>query len=258
MPSELINLLEYKEFLRQYTAQHLKTRYRGSVLGFFWTLLNPLLTCLVLSIVFSYINKWNLRNAGLYFFAGYIPWTFFSVTTNTATNIIPANSSYVTRIYVPRIIFPISTVLVNLIDLLAGVAVILVYMAAIGAEFTPAMAIIPLAIVLTWIFVLGVALLCATVNVFLRDFQYLWASLTFLWFFFTPILYPLSAIPESARHYFEANPVLPFVVLFQQPMCYGTIPPAATFGTAAMLAVLTLACGLTAFLRSERMFYLYL
>ena len=258
MLQELKRVLEYKEFLGQFTTQQLKTRYRASVLGFFWTLLNPVLTCLVLSTVGSYINRWDLRTTGLYFFAGYMPWMFFVVATSAATFAIVGNAHYVNRIYVPRAIFPISTALVNLVDLTAGMLVVLVYMAIVRRDFTPALAILPVAIVLLGMFVLGLSFLFAAVNVFLRDFQYLWNSLSFLWFFFTPILYPITAIPETVRPYFEMNPILPFIRLFQQPICYGVMPSMETFGLAVLYSVLAVGVGVPAFFRSERSFYLYL
>lgn len=258
MFDELKQLLEYKEFLRQFTAQQLKTRYRASVLGLFWTLLNPVLTCLVLSIVFAYINRWDIRTTGLFFFAGYMPWLFFVGGTSAATSSIVGNTHYVTRIYVPRLIFPIATTLVNLTDLAAGMLVVFGYMALVRVNFSPALATIPISILLMGVFVLGVSFLYAAVNVFLRDFQFLWASVSFLWFFFTPILYHITVLPARVRPYFEMNPLLPFIRLFQQPICDGALPSLNTFGLALLYSVTMLGVGLAAFSRSERSFYLYL
>jgi ABC-2 type transport system permease protein len=199
-----------------------------------------------------------MKTAGLYFFAGYIPWMFFLAATVGATTAIVGNAQYVNRIYVPRAIFPIAIVLVGFVDLLAGLGVVLAYMISTGAAFTPALAILPLSVVVLAVFLLGMAFFCASVNVFVRDFQYLWATLTFLWFFFTPILYPLSTIPATVRPYFEMNPVLPFIALFQEPICHGAIPPVGTIGLAGIYAVAALVLGAGVFFRSERSFYLYL
>src|SRR6266511_3528312 len=99
MLEQFREILEYKEFLWQFTAQQLRSRYRASVLGFFWTLLNPTLICLALGVVFSYINSWDMRTSGLFFFAGYIPWSFAVNATNGATGSIVGNTFYVNRIY---------------------------------------------------------------------------------------------------------------------------------------------------------------
>jgi ABC-type polysaccharide/polyol phosphate export permease len=258
MLDQLKELLEYKEFLFQFTAQQLKTRYRNSVLGVFWTLLNPVLTCLFLSVVFSYLNRWNVRTTGLFFFAGYMPWLFFVNGTMTATTSIVGNTHYVTRIYVPRLIFPIATMLVNLTDLAAGMVVVLGFMALVGATFSPALATIPVSILIMAVFVLGLSFLYAAANVFLRDFQFLWASVSFLWFFFTPILYRITTLPPNVQFWFAMNPLVPFIRLFQQPICDGVIPSLTTFCGALLCSVTMLGIGLAAFCRSERWFYLYL
>jgi ABC-type polysaccharide/polyol phosphate export permease len=258
MLKELSLLQEYREFLWQFTAQQLRTRYRGSILGFLWTLINPTLTCLVLAFVFSYINKWDMRTAGAYFFAGYIPWLFFVSATTGATMCIVGNAHYVHRIYVPRSIFPISVTLVNLVDLLVGLIIVFGYMVITDVPFTPALVILPVGIVLIAVFVLGLVFLYAALNVFLRDFQFLWTSLSFLLFFFTPIIYPLTVLPPTIRPYIELSPVLVFIDLLRQPVCDGVIPTPERFALAAIYAVLAFGLGVTSFLRSERSFYLYL
>jgi ABC-2 type transport system permease protein len=136
--------------------------------------------------------------------------------------------------------------------------VVLGYMALVGAKFTPALASIPVAIIVMGVFVLGVSFLFAAVNVFLRDFQFLWASISFLWFFFTPILYHITMLPAHVRPYFAMNPLVPFINLFQKPICDGVLPPLATFGLAILYSLTMLGVGLTVFSRSERTFYLYL
>jgi ABC-type polysaccharide/polyol phosphate export permease len=199
-----------------------------------------------------------MRTTSLFFFAGYMPWLFFVNGTTAATFSIVGNTHYVNRIYVPRIIFPIATTLVNLTDLAAGMLVVFGYMALVGVNFSPALATIPISIVVMCVFVLGVSLLYAAVNVFLRDFQFLWMSVSFLWFFFTPILYRITSLPTNVQHYFEMNPLVPFISLFQQPICDGVMPSATTFGLALLYSATMLGIGLAAFSRSERSFYLYL
>jgi ABC-2 type transport system permease protein len=199
-----------------------------------------------------------MRTTALFFFAGYMPWLFFVNGTLAATFSIVGNTHYVNRIYVPRLAFPIATTLVNLTDLVAGMFVVFGYMVVVGVNFSPALATITISIVVMSLFVLGVSFLYAAVNVFLRDFQLLWASFSFLWFFFTPILYRITALPVNVRPFFEMNPVVPFIRLFQQPICDGVMPSMATFGLALLYSVIMLGVGLAVFSRSERSFYLYL
>ena len=250
-------LIEYREFLKQFVLQTLSSRYRSSVLGFFWTLLNPLLTCLVLSIVFSYINKADLRTFGTYFFSGYMPWTFFLATTAGGTGCIVANSPYVTRIYLPKVIFPIWATLVGVVDLLAGIFIVFGVMFFTEAPFTPALVILPVSLFLLIMFTMGLCFLFGALNVFVRDFQYLWAAVTFLWFFFSPILYPLTNIPAGPRAYFVLNPMVPFLQLFQDPISKGLFPPTTALVQASVYTVVSLVVGTVFFIRSQRSFYLY-
>jgi ABC-type polysaccharide/polyol phosphate export permease len=258
MRTALQELIEYREFLKQYVLQTLRSRYRSSVLGFFWTLLNPLLTCVVLSIVFSYINRVDLRTFGTYFFSGYIPWMFFLAATVAGTSCIVGNAAYVTRIYLPKVIFPIWSTLVGVADLLAGLLIVFGVMLFTQAPFTPALLVLPFSLLLLILFSLGLCFLFGALNVFVRDFQFLWTAVTFLWFFFSPILYPLTNIPEGARAYFAMNPIVPFLQLFQDPISRGLFPPGTAFVYASIYTAVSLVAGTFFFVRSQRSFYLYL
>jgi lipopolysaccharide transport system permease protein len=251
-------IIEYREFLAQYVLQTLRSRYRGSVLGFFWTLLNPLLIYVTLSIVFSYINKQDLRTFGIYFFSGYVPWVFFVAATSIGTSSIVGNTQYVTRIYLPKALFPVWATLISVVDVLAAMIIMFGMMALMQAAFTPALLILPLSLLLLILFVLGLCFLFGALNVFLRDFQFLWASVTFLWFFFSPILFPLEKIPEGPRAYFALNPMVPFLELFQDPISKGLFPPSGVWMQAAIYSVVALVAGTFFFNRSQDSFYLYL
>lgn len=258
MTAPIQELWEYKDFVQQYTLQQMRSRYRGSVLGFLWTLLNPLLFCSSLTLIFAFINHWDLRTAGVYFFSGYIPWLFFVNASSAATTSIVGNATYVSRIRCPRLVFPAACVLLNMIDLLVGLGIIGVLMVVLAAPVQPALLTIPVAVFLITIFVMGVCALFATLGTLLRDFVFLWGSVSFLLFFLTPILYPITQIPEPYRGVFELNPVLPFIRLFQIPIANGLWPSPAVFGQATVLAVVTFVLGLTVFVKNQKSFYLYL
>jgi len=177
----------------------------------------------------------------------------------TAANFsVAGNAHYVTKIAVPNAIFPIATVLINLVDFVAAIPVLLGVMWFAGAEIKPALLILPVSMIILAIFVTGISFLFATVNVFLRDFSLLWGSAGFFLFFFTPILYKISTIPEGPRRFFEWNPMVPLLQLFQDPVSNGVLPDAQTFLISIVLATLALLAGLVAFARSQRSFYLYL
>jgi ABC-type polysaccharide/polyol phosphate export permease len=258
MTGDLFEVLTYRDFLIQYTLQQLRNRYRSSLLGFLWTLLSPLVTFIAFCLLFSYISHQPLSTYGVYFFAGYLPWTFFMSSATAANFSIAGNSHYVTKIAVPNAVFPIVTVLINLVDFVAAIPVLIGVMMFAGAEIRPALFILPVSIVILSVFVLGISFLFATLNVFLRDFSLLWASVGFFWFFFTPILYKIATIPEGPRRFFEWNPMVPLLQLFQDPVSRGVLPDGQTFLISVAFAIAVLAAGLVAFARSERSFYLYL
>jgi ABC-2 type transport system permease protein len=258
MITELKQLIDYREFLRQYVQQMLHSRYRGSVLGFLWSLLNPLFICITFSVLFSSISGQPLHTYGVFFFSGYMPWTFFVSAVGGAIMSVVGNSHYVTRIYVPKTIFPLSVALVSFIDLLVAMPILFGVMIVSGAPLTPALLILPLSLLFLLLFTAGLCFLFASINVFLRDFSHLWTSLSFLWFFFSPILYPLEKVPAYVRPLLEANPIVPFLRMFQDPVSRGVFPDPGTILIAGVGSAIVAVVGFTVFTRSQKLFYLYL
>ena len=250
-------VFEYRDFFKQFVLQQLRQRYQSSVLGFLWTVLNPLLIYASFCIIFSYINHWDLKGYGIYFFSGYMAWTFFSTATLLAADSVVANASYVTRVYVPKAVFPLSSIAVSLVDLLASFAVLGVLMYVLGAGFSPALLILPVSALLLTIFVCGVCLLAAMSTVFLRDFRHFFNSVLFIWFFFCPILYRASVVPPEARPYFALNPMLPFIRLFQAPISGGVLPAWSDLIASVAIAFGTAIVGLFLFFKTENRFYYY-
>jgi lipopolysaccharide transport system permease protein len=248
---------QYRDFLRQLISQQLRQRYQSSVLGFLWTLLNPLLIYLSFCVVFSYVNHWDLKDYGIYFFSGYMAWTFFANGISAAADSVIHNASYVTRVYVPKTILPLASIAVNMVDLGASFAVLAVLMWVLGARLSYAMLILPLSAALLVIFVTGLGFLAAMWTVFLRDFRQFLNSILFIWFFFCPILYRLTVVPGRARFYFALNPMVPFISLFQAPISSASLPSAADLILSTVLALGALIAGTLLFWRSESRFYYY-
>ncbi len=249
---------QYRSFLYQLVYQQLDQRYHGSLLGFLWTLLMPLLIFASFTVIFSVLNQWDMKDFGLYFLSGYLFWLLFSNGCAMGAESVVGNAAYVTRLYVPKLLLPLASVAVGLADLAAGFVVLAGLMGAFGAPFSAALLFLPAAAGIALVFVTGLALLCATANVFFRDFRHLLNSVLFLWFFFSPILWKAEAAPPKAQLFLALNPVVPFLSLFQQPIWKGALPGAETTALAAGLAALALASGVTAFLSAERRFYYYL
>ena len=258
MMERIKEAFRYHAFLGQLVYQQLDQRYHGSFLGFLWTLLYPLMIFCSFTLIFSVLNNWDLRDFGIYFLSGYLFWMLFSSACMLGAESVVGNAVYVTRVCVPNLLLPLSSVVLSLVDFAAGLGILCALMLAAGAPFTSAMLFLPVSIVLAVIFVTGSALLCAVANVFFRDFRHILSSFLFVWFFFSPILWKPEAAPPGARIFVWLNPVVPFLEAFQAPIWRGRLPAAESLTAGAVFALALLLLGLAVFLRAERRFYFYL
>jgi ABC-type polysaccharide/polyol phosphate export permease len=255
---KLKELYSYRALFFEWTYLQLHQRYQGSVLGFLWTLLYPLLVFLSFSLIFSVLNGWDLKDYGLYFAGGYVAWIFFANATQQAADSIPFNASFVKGVYISKALFPLIALGINMVDLFAGLLIILLLMPLVGVSYSLALFFLPVSILLLVVFVTGTCLLCATANVFLRDFRHLLSSLLFIWFFFSPVLWKSSTLPAWIQPWLYVNPMVPFIKLFQGPIWSGSIPAANDILLASLWAVSALAVGSLTFFAKERKFYFYL
>ncbi len=192
-------LYQYRELLRNLVVRDLKVRYRNSVLGVLWSLLNPLLMTLVFTVVFTLMIPSNIPNYPVFFICGFLPWTFLSSSLNGATGSIINNSNLIKKVYFPREILPLADVLANLVHFLVALLVLFAMVYAFKMKLTVAVLMLPLIILTQLMFVTGLALLLSTANVFYRDTQHILSVVIQAWFFLTPIFYPITVLPESAE-----------------------------------------------------------
>ncbi len=258
MIQKLREAYEYRDFFRRLVYLQLHQRYQGSFLGFLWTLVLPLLTFASFGVIFTVLNRQDVRSYGIYFFSGYMFWLLFSNTSLQAAESIVGNPAYITRVYVPKILLPLASVAVNSVDLGAAALILLAIMAILGAPMTWAMLFLPVAIAIALVFVSGAALLCALANVFFRDFRHILNSVLFLWFFFSPILWRADTAPERARTLLNLNPVMPFLAMFQAPISRGELPAFEIITRGVVIAAAAAAAGCLGFFRAERRFYYFL
>ncbi|HYP13207.1 MAG TPA: ABC transporter permease [Bryobacteraceae bacterium] len=249
--------IEHKEFLKQFTLQQLRGRYRGSALGFLWTFFIPVLTLAAFTLFFSIINRGNGGSRLPMVLSAYAPWLFFTTATGMAIYSIVANSVYITKVRSPKSILPLSMVVISLIELAAFVLALLLFVPLVGGSIGPAVLFLPVSIVLLSVFTLGFCLLVATMNVFLRDVALLWVPLSLVWFLLTPIFYRIEDVPAEFRVLLEANPILPFIRLFQDPIAHGVLPSAETIVMATLYAVIMFSFGSAIFTKSQKSFYSY-
>lgn len=197
MIRHITELVHFRELIKNLVIRDLKVRYRNSVLGVLWSLLNPLLMTLVFTIVFTFMLPNNIRSYPVFFMAGFLPWSFFSAAVAGATGSIVGNANLIKKVYFPREMLPLAEVLSNLVHFLVALLVLFGLILAFRVRLTPALLMLPLLILAEVMFVSGMSLLLATANVFYRDTQHILQVILQAWFFLTPIFYPIDVLPKS-------------------------------------------------------------
>jgi ABC-2 type transport system permease protein/lipopolysaccharide transport system permease protein len=243
-------LARFWPVVQNMVVQELRVRYQRSILGFFWTLLNPLLMMVILTPVFSSLNR-DVKNYPLFLFAGMVPWSFLSTSINECALCIIQNEGLIRKIYLPKLIFPLTRVLIGLVTFVLSLSALFLLLWPLGARMSASMLFLPLAIVLLAIFALGLGLIVATANTFFRDFGHLVSVFLQAWYFATPILFPLEAFPESVQWRLRLNPAFYFIELFHGVLFRGEWPRLGLVAAAAVIAATSLGIGYAIFKSQE-------
>jgi ABC-2 type transport system permease protein/lipopolysaccharide transport system permease protein len=228
-------------------VQELRVRYQRSMLGFFWTLLNPILMMVTLTVVFSQLLREEWKSYAVYLFAGMVPWGLLSGTLNDSAYCIIANEGLIRKIFLPKLVFPITRLLINLTTFLLSMGAMFLLVVPLGARLTWALAMLPVAVALMAIFALGLGLVVAIANTFYRDCSHLVSVFLQAWYFATPILYTIDKLKVEQQWRFWLNPAYPLIKLFQVIIRDGHWPNPALFLLAAAIAAASLGVGYATF-----------
>jgi len=230
MFANIKKLFSYRELLYSLTRKELKVKYRGSVLGFFWSLLNPILTMLVYSFVFRILSRGDVKEFAIFLICALLPFNFLQNSVNQGTGSIISNSNLVNKIYFPREILPLSIVFSNLINYFLELIALFAVLAFLGYRFYLFLYILPVLIFIQIFLVIGMTLLVSALNVFFRDLQHLITIVMMVWFFGTPIIYPLSMVPEQYQVYMKfINPMTIYASYYRNIFYYVKYPEGAGF-----------------------------
>jgi len=256
MIKNLINYLRevqtYRAVLQQLVRQQLILRYRRTALGFFWTLINPLLMMSVMALVFATLFKADLKTFTVFLFAGMIPWNFFSsVVTQSATSFIH-NEGLIKKIYLPKLIFPLSITSAYFIDSALSFLALFAIIIIIGGSLSWTVLFIPIAYLMLFFFALGIGLITSVATVFFRDLQYVILIAMQGLFFLTPVLYKHDALAGKVAWLVDLNPAVPFIELFRAPLYQASLPSPSVILQAALFSLSAMAIGLFVFLRQEK------
>ena len=241
-----------RNVLSQLVAQQLILRYRRTALGYIWTLVNPLLMMSVMAVVFSTLFKADLKTFAVSLFAAMIPWNFFSsVVTQSGTSFIN-NEGLIKKIYLPKVIFPLSITFALLIDSLLSFFALFAIILALGGTLSWSLLFLPISFVLLFLFAMGIGLIMSIATVFFRDLQHVILIAMQGLFFLTPILYKHDALAGKVAWLVGMNPVTPFIALFRAPLIEATLPSGNVLLQTVAISASAMAIGLFVFLRQEK------
>lgn len=255
----LRDFLHYKDLLKHLVMRDIKLKYRRSVLGYLWSVLDPLLSMIVMTIVFSTMFRRNIENFPVYLFCGQLLFNFMKNATSQAMNSINANGALMKKAYVPKYIFTFSKVISTLIDLLFTMIALILVMLVTGAKFSVYNLLFPLILLQLFIFSLGFGLFLAQANVFFKDVQYIYNAVMMAWMYLTPIFYPIEALPNGVQSAIKQfNPMYYYVKQFRDIFYTGT-PPQKEYVIAGCVAAVTfLVFGIDMFLKNQDRFILHI
>lgn len=240
----------YGHLIRNLVVRDLRLRYKGTSLGFFWSLANPLLMLGVYTFAFRYILEVPVENFPLFFFIGFLLWNFLATTLHASATCIVANSNLLNKVYFPRAVLPLSVLLSSGVQFVLSAISLSPVLYWVGMPLGPPLVMFPVLLFLAALFIFGLAQLVAVSHTYYRDTLHLLDFGLALWFWLTPIVYTLDLVPERIRPLFFLNPMAVYVQAFRDIAFYGVRPSAVT-------AVGLVVCSLSSFLLGSWVFQRY-
>jgi ABC-type polysaccharide/polyol phosphate export permease len=240
---ELRDVTRQSSLLYELVHRDLTVRYKRSFLGFLWTMLHPLLLMLIFVVVFSELFRGHAPHYETYFLSAYVAWNFWSQTIINAMASVAWNGALMKRVRVPLSIFTLSTIVSGLVNLGLSLLVLLVIMLVGGAPLRPALCFLPVSLLLLGMFTFGASLALTAVSVFFGDVREMVQAGMPALMYLTPIIYPISIIPEKFRWLMKINPMAYLVEIVRDPIYYGILPSPATMAISTVLAFGSVAIG---------------
>ncbi len=248
----------YRFLIQQLVSRDFKTKYKRSVLGIVWSFLNPLLTMTVQYVVFSTIFKSDVPNFPVYLLTGIVLFNFFNEACSMGITSILGNASLITKVYVPKYIYPVTRVLSSGINMLFSLVPLFLVMLATQTKITPALLLFPFTLVCLLCFCTGLVLILSAAMVFFRDTQFLWNVLSMIWMYATPIFYPESIIPARFLTIYKMNPLYHFIRFARMVIMDGVSPEPKAYLICFVFALGSLLIGGLIFRKVQDKFVLYL
>ncbi len=249
-------LYDYRELLQTWALREIKARYKQSLFGFAWAIFQPLAFSAIYVLVFSYIFK--VPSDGIpypiFVYSAILPWTFFARAIVGGVPSIVANINLVTKIYLPRAMFPLAAIATHFIDFLCGLVVFIALMIYYRVPPNPAMGLLPVLFLIQLLLIAGVVLGASAINVFYRDVNQMTPLLLQLWMYACPIIYPVSLVPDWLRPWYMLNPMAVIIDAYRQVILKAQLPAWNHLGMAAIISLAVFCLGYVTFKRLEGRF----
>lgn len=255
MVQRVKELYAYRDMIGSLVRRELRGRYKGSVLGFLWTYINPLCQVVVYSAVFSVIFRVEIEKFYLYLIIGMMPWTFFNTSVQGGSTCVRAQAEMVKKIAFPREVIPISYVTSAFVNMLFSFIIVFLAVLLSGFGFYwRAMLYLPLVMLMEYLLALGIALAVSAITVYFRDLEQIVSVLMMAWIYITPIMYTIDYVPEQYRRLIMFNPMTPVVEMFHQILYYRIEPTGPYLALAGAYSCGIFIVGALTFMILERNF----
>lgn len=248
-------LYDYREMIFSLVRRELRGKYKGSVLGFLWAFLNPLLQLCVYTVVFTFITRNDMKDFYLYLFVALIPWIYIGFCMTGGSTSITGQIEMVKKIYFPRLVLPIAYATSQFVNMLLSFIVIFAVLIVSGKGISlSALLFLPIIMMIEYFIGLGIAILFSGINVYLRDLEQVAPVLSMAWQFLSPVLYMVDFIPEQYRNVYMMNPIAPMVVIYREILYYKRIPSGELFIVPVVFAGALMIVGCAVFSKLKRRF----
>lgn len=254
-PGRPVSIWRHGELLRSLVIRNLKLKYQRSVLGFFWTLLNPLFMVAVLVMVFTYVVRIPLSNYWAFLISGFFVWNFMQQSLSVSTYIFAEHANLIRSIAFPKEVLIISAVLTRLVEYLAELLLVAIILVLVHHQGLPAsFCMLPLLILVQLLLGVGLAMPIATIAAFYNDVQHAIPIVLMAFFYISPVFYPVGLIPESFQSIYLTNPVAQLLTLYHAVLYEGNFPSVALLGKTVLVSTMIALVGFIIFSRFKNVF----
>lgn len=251
-------LKKYRYLLEDMVVRDIKLKYRRSVIGLLWSILNPLLMMIVITAVFQNLFRFTIENFAVYYLTGWLVFNFVTeATTGAMTSILNA-SVLIRKVYIPKYIFPLQKCVFSFVNMFFSLIALFIVMIVLQVEITWKILLIPIPLILAFIFSIGIGMILAAFTVFFRDMIHLYTVFTMVWMYLTPIIYPMDILPSAMLKIVQLNPMYYYVDYFRKLTLYNKVPGISELAILIFWSVFSLIIGIAVFKKKQDRFILFI